>query len=678
MKNFVSSMAVKIICVILMPVISYFSVFSIIFVSVHANNNISQQETSSEYYVNSDLTGEENYNKYYFTKSETCKRLLNEDAYYLCSLFAENDYVDAGILDQYSIENSNLKVVVYSVKDGTYTPLFYNNRLINEELLLSAKAELFSVSDPETMIVAELTLDRNLEKNDKYRIAYESYYYMKDNYNIYFIAAFVLVFLFTAILIILCAGAGRKKNSNVIILNFYNRIPIEIVLGIYGALLLLSGRWLSKMFMMPYRLGESIALLQNIALFSIPFFLIINIIIVPFIVSLAARIGASTNKVLPFWKNFLILRIIYFLFRKIKDAGKFIIKNTSAVFVGTLGFLIYWAINSMLILLGKSTHNMTVILCVIFNILVLILICLFLSNLDRLGHELQKLEKGEFDDSVDSSSYMLLFRKYAKSLKHTKEGMALAVEKNIKNERFKTELITNVSHDLKTPLTSIINYVDLLRKEDADSEKAKEYLNIVDNRSQRLKKLVEDLIEVSKASTGNIKVNLTAVDIEEFINQANGEFVDRFENAGLSPVVNPVNEKLFIIADGTLLWRVFSNLLSNICKYSLKDTRIYFDVVSTAERVEIIIKNISSSPLNITAQELTERFVRGDKSRNTEGSGLGLSIAKSLTEAQNGTFNIDIDGDLFKVILSFSKYIPKADMPEMKDGENGFLKAEVI
>ena len=677
MKNFVSSTGVKIMCVILMPVISYSAIFSIIAVLVNAYEDYYSQEPSSEYNYNVKFTTEENYKKYYFLQSEQCNRILNEDAYYICSLFAENDYVDAGSLEQYSIENSNLKVVVYSVKDGNHEPLFYNNRLLFEEGL-SAKAELFSVSDPETTIVAELTLDRNLEKNDKYKAAYESYYHMKDNYNVYFIAAFILVFLFIAILIILCAGAGRKKNSNVITLNFYSRIPIEIILAVYSVLILLLAKPLYKMFMMPYYFGGLITSLPNIALFSIPFFLIINIIIVPFIVSLAARISASTNKVLPFWKNFLVLRIIHFLLTKIKDAGGFIIKNTSAVFVGTLGFLIYWAINIMLILLGKSTHNMTVILCVIFNIFVLILICLFLSNLDKLGHELQKLEKGEFDDSVDSSSYMLLFRKYAKSLKHTKEGMALAVEKNIKNERFKTELITNVSHDLKTPLTSIINYVDLLRKEDPNSEKAKEYLNIVDNRSQRLKKLVEDLIEVSKASTGNVKVNLTAVDIEEFINQANGEFVDRFENAGLSPVVNPIDEKLFILADGTLLWRVFINLLSNICKYSLKDTRIYFSVVSTAERVQVIIKNISSSPLNITAQELTERFVRGDKSRNTEGSGLGLSIAKSLTEAQNGTFNIDIDGDLFKVILSFSKYIPKENIPEMKDGAQDFLEAEVI
>ena len=247
--------------------------------------------------------------------------------------------------------------------------------------------------------------------------------------------------------------------------------------------------------------------------------------------------------------------------------------------------------------------------------------------------------------------------------------MSVALEKSIKSERFKTELITNVSHDLKTPLTSIINYVDLMKSEDPNSPKSKEYLDILDKQSKRLKHLIEDLIEVSKASTGNVKVELSEIDIEEFLSQVNGEFFDRFENSQLTAITEHNVRNLKITADGTLLWRIFNNLYSNICKYSLPGTRVYISTRLNGANAEITVKNISAQPLNITAEELTERFVRGDISRNTEGSGLGLSIAKSLTETQNGTFEIKIDGDLFKVVLNFPIFAVKTEPVLTEDDE---------
>ena len=223
----------------------------------------------------------------------------------------------------------------------------------------------------------------------------------------------------------------------------------------------------------------------------------------------------------------------------------------------------------------------------------------------------------------------------------------------MKSERFKTELITNVSHDIKTPLTSIINYVDLLEKEEINNETAKEYIDVLSRQSTRLKKLIDDLLEASKVSTGNISVNLMKFELGILLSQALGEYEERFEKNNLHVVLNKPDEMLFVMADNRHMWRVFDNVLNNIAKYTQQGTRVYIDAKRNGKNVEISFRNISKDALNISGDELMERFVRGDSSRNTEGSGLGLSIAKSLTEVQNGKLDIQIDGDLFKVLLTF-------------------------
>ena len=227
---------------------------------------------------------------------------------------------------------------------------------------------------------------------------------------------------------------------------------------------------------------------------------------------------------------------------------------------------------------------------------------------------------------------------------------------NIKQkiDELRKDLIANVSHDIKTPLTSIINYVDLLKKEDIANEKANEYINILDNKSQRLKKLTEDLIEASKVSTGNVSLNLEKINIVELIRQAIGEFEDKFQNKNLQIIVNCQENEININADSRYMYRVVENLFSNIYKYALENSRVYIDI-SIVDNTNVVIemKNISKDKLNISADELMQRFVRGDRSRNTEGSGLGISIAQNLTELQNGTFELKLDGDLFKVKLTF-------------------------
>lgn len=264
----------------------------------------------------------------------------------------------------------------------------------------------------------------------------------------------------------------------------------------------------------------------------------------------------------------------------------------------------------------------------------------------------EELAKGNSDYKVDEEGLHGDILAHAKNLNSISEGVATAVSERVKSEHFKTELITNVSHDIKTPLTSIINYSDLICKEETDNEKIKEYSEVLYRQAGRLKKLLDDLMEAAKASTGNVEVNLQTCDMVVFLEQAVGEYEHRLSEKQLTPILKKPEEGLQIIADSRLLWRVFDNLLTNICKYSQSGTRVYLTVEKKGNSAEICFKNISEYALDISEEELMERFVRGDRARNSEGNGLGLGIAKSLVELQNGTLELSVDGDLFKVVVT--------------------------
>ena len=275
------------------------------------------------------------------------------------------------------------------------------------------------------------------------------------------------------------------------------------------------------------------------------------------------------------------------------------------------------------------------------------------------GVQLGKLKKGgeaiangNLDYRINSRELWPSLRGHAYNLNSAALGMSKAVDDRLKSERFKTELITNVSHDLKTPLTSIVSYVDLLKKENIENETAAGYIEVIDRQSAKLRKLTEDLVEASKASSGAVAVNKEVLNIGELINQSVGEFSEKLEAAEIVPVINLPEEEIKVFADGRLLWRVFDNLIQNIIKYAQPGTRAYFDLSGAEEKAVLTIRNISKEPLNMSAEALMERFVRGDASRNSEGNGLGLSIAKSLTELCGGTFELMLDGDLYKVIIS--------------------------
>ncbi|MCQ2508528.1 MAG: HAMP domain-containing histidine kinase [Dorea sp.] len=271
----------------------------------------------------------------------------------------------------------------------------------------------------------------------------------------------------------------------------------------------------------------------------------------------------------------------------------------------------------------------------------------------KLLQEIQIIAGGEVDHQIDTNSLTSMQKDQADAINHIREGLSIAIEKNLKSERMKTELITNVSHDLKTPLTSIINYVDLLKKENLDNENAVRYLEVLDQKSQQLKKLTEDVIEASKASSGAIILEKMKLDVVELLTQCSGEFAEKFYAKHLVLIENYPESPVLIYADGRRLWRTISNLYSNVSKYALTGSRVYANLETYGGKMVFTLKNISQNELNISADELTERFIRGDISRTTEGSGLGLSIAKSLTEIQGGTFDLYLDGDLFKVTITF-------------------------
>ena len=338
-----------------------------------------------------------------------------------------------------------------------------------------------------------------------------------------------------------------------------------------------------------------------------------------------------------------------FLGRLLRRVGKLCERTLSLLpltwqWIVTGGVLAVWL---LLACLGRN-EGAAVLWCVAALVAVMYGSNCFGTLLDAA----KRMRGGDLESKVEEKYLVGCFREFADELNGLADVAMVAAQNQLKSERMKTELITNVSHDIKTPLTSIINYVDLLGKPHT-AEEEKTYVEVLSRQSQRLKKLIDDLMEMSKASTGNVQVEIARIDAVEAVTQALGEFSDKLTAAGLTPVFHQSEEAIFLLADGRLLWRAMSNVLSNAVKYALPGTRLYVDVSAAGDKAIISFKNISGAQLNISAEELMERFVRGDSSRNTEGSGLGLNIAKSLMELQKGQLQLLVDGDLFKVTLIF-------------------------
>ena len=456
------------------------------------------------------------------------------------------------------------------------------------------------------------------------------------NQNLVFLIPF-LIGLIIALVPIIVIGIGRTRKQEGINLNWFDKILIElaalisIFIGCIGAVFTVSIGGASTI--VTFTLAISIMAVG---------LLIMYLACILFFETLVKRLKTHT---------FVKTTFAYWLYVKIKDfmadlkmTKKFVLYFILFIIANLLAFAIMW-----------SDGFPGVVLTIILYVITFSYLAKRIKSYIKIKDAINELYKGDTDMYLDENELCKEMQETGKQLNDIAGGLSNAIDEKLKSERLKTELITNVSHDIKTPLTSIINYVDLLKKEDVEGEKAKEYLDILDSKSQRLKKLTEDLVEASKASSGAIKLNMERLNVNELIKQVSGEFEDKFKSHNLQEIITFPESDLYINADSRYMYRVLENMYSNISKYAMEGTRVYTDIAEKDGNVTIQLKNVSKQKLNISADELMQRFVRGEASRNTEGSGLGLSIARSLTELQQGKFNIYLDGDLFKVTIEFNK-----------------------
>lgn len=445
----------------------------------------------------------------------------------------------------------------------------------------------------------------------------------------------------------LTVTAGRKPEDEVIHLNSFDEWPTEIgaivILGIWGGVLLFFGSILNQSIISS--INGILVMVGFVTLFTMMLFMVGYL-------SLVRRIKARS-----LWKNSLLRRIFHGLGKGLKKGKEFLnlySKNTASKVKTTILLIAFLGMQFLFCAIIFSGGVLFLLLLAFLDLLALIYVIRRAGGWDIILEGLKKISQGELHYKIPLDKLEGEQKTMAEYINNIGSGLDAAVEKSVKNERMKTELITNVSHDLKTPLTSIINYVDLLKRENFTDEKITGYLDILDEKSQRLKVLTEDVVEASKASSGNITLEMNDIDFVEMIQQVIGEFEERFQEKNLVMMVHFPDEPSMIYADGQRMWRVLENIFGNVIKYAMEGTRVYAEIVNANKKVTFSLKNISAQPLNISPDELTERFIRGDISRNTEGSGLGLSIAKSLTELQNGEFKIYVDGDLFKVTITFT------------------------
>ena len=448
----------------------------------------------------------------------------------------------------------------------------------------------------------------------------------------------------------LTVTAGRKPKDEEIHLNGFDRWYTEIaagaVIGIWLAGTIISGTLIANS-----SLGYSHAVVTVIVTclicgtYTMAWFLIGYL-------SLVRRIKAGT-----LWKNSLIRTVLKWIGKcsgKLSDFARAFSRNTAEKIKVLLVGGAFLFLQFLIIGCGFTGAGVFLIILLIVDAAAVIFIIRKADGLDLIMDGLKKISDGELQYKIKTDTLTGKQKVMAEYINNIGSGLDAAVENSLKKERMQTELITNVSHDLKTPLTTIINYVDLMKRENPTDPKIQEYLRILDEKSQRLKVLTEDVVEASKASTGNIKLEMNDIDFVEMVQQVIGEFEEKFQEKNLTMMVHFTDEPSIIYADGQRMWRVLENVFGNVVKYAMEGTRVYAEISNRNKKVTFSLKNISAQPLNISADELTERFIRGDVARNTEGSGLGLSIAKSLTELQGGEFKLYLDGDLFKVMITFA------------------------
>lgn len=470
-------------------------------------------------------------------------------------------------------------------------------------------------------------------------------------------AVFASLLLISLLLYIyLMCITARRPDSEDVIVHSINVVPIEIELGIFAVACCIGAGLVIDMWEeMEYGHFEAVVFLC----FSV---LICTIIVNAFIgvsMAAAAQIKQHTlvKRSLIGMAVMLIIRLAKWLWKIMKKLGNFIVraaKNISFLWIVVLIYIVVLIFDLILIESSATANDEMIFFSLFVKETVVFAVALVIAlSVKKITDSTNRLAAGELGYHTDEQGLYGTFKKQGENLNKIAAASAVAVEDKLKSERMKTELITNVSHDIKTPLTSIINYASLIGNGNCTQEQTDEYAAVLVRQSERLKRLIEDLVEASKAATGCLEVTPVPCDAGIFIEQAVGEYEEKLAASQLTLVCTKCEEPVMIMADSRRMWRIFDNLMNNICKYAQSGTRVYLELQKSGNEAMIAFKNISKEPLNVSVEELMERFVRGDSSRHTEGNGLGLSIAQSLAQLQGGRLGIYVDGDLFKAMLVF-------------------------
>ena len=458
-------------------------------------------------------------------------------------------------------------------------------------------------------------------------------------YELIIICVLSAIILLACFFFLLCS-TGYRKTPDELSAGFLTKLPLDIFFV----------AWLT--------MGTIVTLFADF-FYDIAAVIYLLVIVLPTCLVLLTSFLADFKlrvKLGKWWENTLIYYVCHFICKigkRFWNFNKEIFLSLPLIWKTAILVFGIWTIELFTFIVFCNEEDILLGLWFIERLILIPAILYISLTLRKLYKSSEELAMGNLSYQTDTAKMFWDFKTHGENLNNIALGMSKAVEERLKSERMKTELITNVSHDIKTPLTSIINYSDLISKETSTNENIKEYSLALHRQSERLKKLIEDLMDASKVSTGNIEVLLAPCEADVFITQAVGEYEDKLKSHELHLVTKIPQNNLKIMVDGRHMWRIFDNLMNNVCKYAQGGTRVYFTLDKIDDKAVFSIKNTSHYPLDISSEELMERFVRGDRSRHTEGSGLGLSIAKSLTELQKGNFELMVDGDFFKVTISF-------------------------
>ena len=535
--------------------------------------------------------------------------------------------------------------IIWTTYDGDYeigATMDYNTQFLAESLTgdrIVNYTKLYARKD----YVFRVYVNPDFPEKDQFA---EIFHVCRTIYGMRYVVLWILgisVFLGLNSFLFLMCSAGHRNDAEGIQPSVFSSIPLDLYTAFYGiAAVFLLAVMVNMSYYAYNSIAEAVVFAAVVAAEALwcTFYL---------------RELAVRMKLGAWWRNTILYRVLRFMKRILRFCwrgflgmcrGIPLILNIMILFFGIiiLEFIV-------IVLFGIEAES--IVLWMLKKIVLFPIVVYVTLMCKRLLEGSRDIAEGRQAAHVDTSYMFGSFKECGENLNNIGQGISRAVAERMKSEHLKTELITNVTHDIKTPLTSIINYANLIAEEPTENEKIAEYSEVLVRQSGRLKKLLEDLLEASKATTGNLEVDLQPCEVSVILSQAIGEYQQRMDEKQLELIVTQPEQPVNIMADGRHLWRVFDNLLNNICKYAREDSRVYLSVEVAERNVSIIFRNMSKYALNITPEELQERFVRGDRSRHMEGNGLGLSIAKSLTELQNGRMEIVTDGDLFKVSLFF-------------------------